>query len=239
MFVRLARFAAPAVLALSIGTPHAALAKPQAVPAVKCPFQTMTGTEAVTAPRSVSADVPAALAGHVSYYTVGVVGVFAPRGWHCIGHGGSEGVTLIVVPGAVPSGDLDREIGVEAKLAEGQTSGRFVVFEKGGPLFPQLRVLAPSWQKDDPLLQGVPTAPIRGESVTHVSKTISRFCDPPKLHGVGDGSGGAYQTCGIATTLGAIPPSVGSGALPDLRLISITTPDRATLSALVSLNASR
>ncbi len=233
---RIARYITAATLASAFGSPSFALAQPQAVPTVTCPFETMTGTEHVSAPHSISAEVPAALNGRVAYYTVGMAAVFAPRGWKCVGHGGSSGVTLVVVPGAVPSGDLNKQIGVEVKRASGGTSGRFTVVAAGGPLFPALRTLASRWSNGDPSLKTVSDQPKRGESVTHISSTVARFCDPPGIHGVGDGSGGAHATCGIATIVGAIPSGRGTENFPDLRVVSVTMQDQATTSAFITLN---
>jgi hypothetical protein len=233
---RVARSIVAAVFASAFCSPSVALAKPQAIPVVKCPFETMTGTEAVSAPKSVSAELPAALSGRVAYYTVGLAAVFAPRGWKCVGRAGSSGVTLVVAPGSVPSGDLTKQLGVEMKLASGGTSGRATVASEGGALFPTLRTLANRWSNGDPLLKTVSTQPRRGESVTPASSKVARFCDPRGVRGVGDGSGGAYATCGIATIVGAIPSGQGTENFPDLRIVSVTMQDQATTSAFVTLN---
>jgi hypothetical protein len=196
----------------------------------------MTGTQTVSAPASVSANVPASWDSRVAYYTIGILGAYAPRGWHCAGRGGSSGASLVVVPGSVPGGDLNRQIGVEVKLGSGGTSGRFTVLAAGGPLFPALRSLATHWAGSDPALKSVSDQPIRGETVTRVSATVARFCDPPRVRGVGDGSGGAYESCGLATILGAIPSAQSRENFPDLRVVSVTMQNQADVSAFVALN---
>jgi hypothetical protein len=214
-----------------------ALAKRQSVPVVKCPFSSQASAGrpvAVSASASVLADVPTSWASRVSYYTVGVLGAFAPRGWHCAGADGSGGTVLTVVPGNMPTAyNLDHQIGISVELAWGFTSGRFTVLETGGPLFLEVRTLAR--QSADPDLRNVSVQPIRGESVTRVSPRVARFCDPPGIRGVGNGSGGAYRSCGLAT----ISPSgfPGKNVLPNLHLVSVTMRDPATISVFVTLNS--
>ena len=97
-------------------------------------------------------------------------------------------------------------------------------------------MLATRWAGGDPELKSVSDQPIRGESVTRVSANVVKFCDPPKVRGVGDGSGGTYRSCGVAMIVGAIPSPQGRENFPDLRVVSVTMQDQATISVFAALN---
>jgi len=194
-----------------------------AVPVVKCPLETMTGAETVSAPATVNVRTSKAWAAQIAFYSIGSIGALGPRGWHCQGHSGSSGATILLAPGAVPNlGDpLRGRIGMEIAYYSGSTSGRSSVFEIGAPLFADLRALAPKAAATFGIT--VPrTQPISGETLKRISTTVVTFVDPPKLQGSGPGSGGAYATYGVIVEDWKSPGKQAGTPLPDLRLISIT-----------------
>jgi hypothetical protein len=212
-----------------------------AVPVVKCPLETMTGPESVSGPATVNVRTSKAWAAQIAFYSIGSIGALGPRGWHCQGHSGSSGATILVAPGAVPGlGDsLRGRIGMQIAYYSGSTSGRSSVFEIGAPLFADLRALAPK----APATFGITvprTQPIRGETLKRLSTTVVTFVDPPKLQGSGPGSGGAYPTYGVIVEDWKSPAKQSGTPLPDLRLISITAPakDASLMQELSVLNSS-
>jgi hypothetical protein len=114
------------------------------VPFVGCAADGQMGP--VAAPTgSRSTPVPPAWAlPQLAYYASTGLGVFAPRGWHCIGMYGSGGVTLVVTPEPHDANDLRPETrltgpAIELSRMNGTTSGRFEVAQIGARIFPVSR----------------------------------------------------------------------------------------------------
>jgi hypothetical protein len=226
-----------AVALVALGTSASAQVETVSIPTVRCPLQTMTGAESVKAPATVSARVSKPYAGQISYYTVGYVGAFGPRGWHCSGQAGSSGVVLLAGPNKAPTLVNPGQIALQAALYSGDTSGRFSVLETGAPLFANLRALV----KKVTATFGQPiqhSQPIPGQKVTPVSANVASFVDPPKVQGAAAASGGGYTAWGVATELW---PKSGAGSdpvIPDLRVFSIAVPasQSGLAQTLVALN---
>jgi hypothetical protein len=221
-----------AAAALVLGVSPGTMAATQAtIPVVKCPLETMTGAESVSAPSSVRAAIPASWAAQISYYTIGSLGAFGPRGWHCAGNSGSSGATILIAPGAAPSFDEDLigRICMRVALYSGSTSGRTSVLGIGAPLFANLRALAPK------------ARPFPGERVNRVGADIVTVVDPPSVRGSSAGSGGAYTSYAVVIQEPQGAAAGGASALPDLRVISLTAPAKsaALMRQLVALNARR
>jgi len=219
-------------LALSVAPLSAAAAT---VPVVACRLQTMAGLRSVSAPSSVGADIGRQWKGQIAYYTIGNLAVFAPAGWHCVGHSGTEGSELRVVPDAsdLTRTDLHGHVGVVAALLAGYGGHYMDVLATGAPFFANLRAIAAK--------EGTRAQPIAGEHLTYVSATQTMFCDPAQIRGTGGGSGGSYPSCGIATEdwRGTASQRKTTVFVPDLRILSITlqSNDRRLMVVLDRLNA--
>ena len=162
-------------LALSVAPLSAAAAT---VPVVACRLQTMAGLRSVSAPSSVSADIGRQWKGQIAYYTIGNLAVFAPAGWHCVGHSGTEGSELRVVPDAsdLTRTDLHGHVGVVAALLAGYGGHYMDVLATGAPFFANLRAIAAK--------EGTRAQPIAGEHLTTFrrrkpcSAILLRFAGP-------------------------------------------------------------
>lgn len=234
---------------------HEAFAQARvAIPAVACPLMTMLGPRAVSVPRYIRVDVSTYWASRIAYYTIGEWGVgplgrlgaFGPRGWHCQAHSGTGGAEITAFPGAsgVSSVVKPGRIGLTAALQAGYGGHYVQVLQTGAPLFANLRAIAHLAARNPalaPMLSGVRIQPYVGEQTTHVSANLTRFCDPPRVRGSGDASGGSYPSCGVVTELWNGTASQGKAVLlvPDLRAFSITVPanDRLLIMELLKLNS--
>ena len=223
----------------SAGAPAATQAT---VPVVKCPLETMTGAESVSAPSSVKAALSASWASQIAFYSIGSLGAFGPRGWHCAGQSGSSGATILIAPGAAPKpgDDLSGRIGMQVSLYSGDTSGRASVLGIGAPLFANVRALVPKAEATFGL-SVARMQPIPGERVNRLSADIVTVVDPPRVRGSSAGSGGAYASYAVVIQEPQAGASGGVPALPDLRVISLTAPAKsaALMQQLVALNARR
>ena len=158
------------------------------------------------------------------------------------GQSGTTQAVVVVMPNraALQATDLRGRIGVSASTKFGYGNHYIDVIAAGAPLLANLhaavaRVKDPYAQQQ---LKSAHLQPYRGEAVTHVSVNVSKFCDPPGVRGTGEGSGGRYQTCGVAIEDWS-QASRGGGPVvaPDLKIVSITTGDAALTQLLVRLNS--
>src|SRR5690348_601059 len=97
------------IVAVSLGTNTRG--QRETVPFVGCP--SIEQGEAAPAPQGPSRVVAldAATALQIAFYGTGErPGVFAPRGWHCRGWGGSSGGTILVTPTPLNSTDFPHSI---------------------------------------------------------------------------------------------------------------------------------
>lgn len=116
-------------------------APPAALPFVGCASDGQAGP--ARAPRARRA--PMTLHGPsfaaYAYYSMGEIGVFGPRGWHCFGLSGSNGAILLVTPEPLGADGLGRRSGIPGPAIQltyryGGTSGRFEVARAIARLFP-------------------------------------------------------------------------------------------------------
>lgn len=201
------------------------------IPVVACPLQTMTGPQHVSTPSfvAVTAPVPKQFQSQLVYYSIGTLGAFGPRGWHCHAHSGTSGSSIYVFPGTTdPFGtDLQGRIGLVMVLQLGYGGHYVEVLQTGAPLFADLRAIASKALKNPSeasMLKGVRLQAVSGEQVTHVAATVTTFCDPPRVRASGAGSGGAYKSCGVVTEDWSQVDKKAEVAAPDLRVTSMTFP---------------
>lgn len=134
--------AALAIVLLMLAAPAAAREPLVRVPFVGCPSDGQQGPQPApkngTTPR-----IQARIAAKLAFYSMGEIGVLAPRGWHCLGLSGSNGSILIVTPTKHRPDDFlnDRPRSlhgpvIQADLSYGGTSGRYAVAKAVARYFP-------------------------------------------------------------------------------------------------------
>jgi len=113
----------------------------EAVPLVRCASDGQMGPQPATTGQGATPRLSPAQAGRLAYYASDVLGVLAPRGWHCIELAGSNGAMLIVTPERHGSDLLEpghplKGAAVERIGRSSETSGRFEVADAAAELFP-------------------------------------------------------------------------------------------------------
>jgi len=159
------------------------------VPFVGCPSDGQQGPQ--RAPRSGAVPrLPAAAAARLAYYSMGELGVLAPRGWHCFALSGSNGSILFVTPTRQTFESLNDEAGlrgaaVQLTLSYGGTSGRFAVAEAIARLFPAHMAFAREVAAEGIMTEPLPTGPYPGDRLTRLSPTEIAYATPGGRIGLG------------------------------------------------------
>lgn len=149
---------------------------------------------------------------NLAYYATDEIGVLAPRGWHCIGLVGSNGLFLVVTPDSHTADEFlasrTKLLGpaIQLTVLDGQTSGRFDVAEVAARLFPNQRAFV-----ERVLAEGVVSrsdwtfGPYPHDLVQRKGRQTVLFTTPAYQEGTGTRS-----WLGIAGD-----PIVGLGIMPD------------------------
>ena len=146
--------------------------------------------------RDLTVNVDSATAMLIAYYTPqSGPGVFAPRGWHCLGRRGTARNSLAVSPTPIDSAKFDLGFtgpAVEIEEWNGGTSGRFEVAILSSQLFPAMaksfidRVRSESVTPDSEFGRG----PYINDSVSYPSPAVAEVITPG--HTVGFGTEGDF-----------------------------------------------
>jgi hypothetical protein len=190
-----------AVIVASLGSILVSVALAQAatsvaVPFVGCAADGQMGPIPAPTPIGATPTVRAAAGARLAYYSLDNLGVLAPRGWHCFGLYGSNGLTLVVTPEPHDADDLlrpeTRLTGpvVELSSRSGGTSGRFEVARIAARIFPAAR----------PFVQHVidegiepkeefPFGPYPDDRLIRRSATEVAFVTPRNSEGLGTSGG--------------------------------------------------
>ncbi|CAM2143952.1 exported protein of unknown function [Pararobbsia alpina] len=135
-------------VAMLMGLALSAHAQSTSVPYVGCASDGQLGFRPAP-PVSKTPQVPAELASRLAWYSVGDIGVLAPRGWQCFGYYGSSGTILLVIAdysrklGLNSGNDVDGQA-IELGTSYGQTSGRFEAAKIAARLFPDRKAFVDS-----------------------------------------------------------------------------------------------
>ena len=149
--------------------------------------------------------MPAAQASQLAVYadTADFTRLLGPKGWTCVAiyaADGSGGVALYAPGETVPADDPAARTG---PLEPPSADEAVTVTETGGSQVqaaatacPYFASAAAATRRD---LQKGCAPPPRGETVEHLSSTVTLFGDPPGVAGGGVPSGGPYPANGVVT----------------------------------------
>ncbi len=202
------------------------------VPLVGCPDDGQQGPNPPPAngTKSIVAD-PAAAAQLAYYVAADTPGVLAPRGWHCAGVYGSNGATLVVAPGPFQASDIAANQSwagasgdaIEARVASGETSGRFEVAHVAARVFPahQAFVQGVIGEGIEPA-SSFPSGAYAGDKITAKGGEVVEFQTPANAVGLGtDANLNERLTPGADPVSGA---AILVGDAPDLALAAVRLP---------------
>jgi len=135
-------------------------------------------------------DLDSGTARQIAYYKgKWTPGVFAPRGWHCLGGSGSSRERLVVSLDAIDSTDLPRLTGsaIEADRWFGGTSGRLEVAIVSSRLFPRIAASFVDQVKREGLVpdSDFERNPGVRDTVSFPSAVIARVVTPERTDGFG------------------------------------------------------
>jgi hypothetical protein len=202
-----------------------------AIPFVGCASDGQTGPQAAPTGGPEAVQMTAADAAQLAYYEMqNGPGVIGPRGWSCAGIYGSDGATLVVAPNPVQPSDLSgtRWAGaggeaIEARVASGDTSGRFTVAQVIQRVFPAHQAFAQGVINEgvDPA-SSFPTGPYASDKITTKSNEVVEYQTPANAVGLGTDT-----NLNLRLAPGADPVSgvvILSGQAPDLSQASVRLP---------------
>jgi hypothetical protein len=173
----------------------------------------------------------AADAAQLAYYEMANgPGVIGPRGWFCGGIYGSDGATLVAAPNPFQPSDLAGTgwsgasgDAVEARVASGDTSGRFVVAQVIMRVFPA----------HQPFAQGVinegiepassfPSGPYASDKITTKSSEVVEFQTPANAVGLGTDTNLNLRLAPGGDAVSGV--AILSGQAPDLSQADVRLP---------------
>jgi hypothetical protein len=133
---------------------------------------------------------PPAAAARLAYYSMGEIGVLAPRGWHCFGLFGSNGSILFVTPARQTFESLNDRAGlrgpaIQIGFSYGGTSGRFAVAEAIARLFPAHLAFARRVAAEGIMTERLPAGPYPHDRLTRLSPTEIAYTTPGGREGLG------------------------------------------------------
>ena len=210
----------------------------QPVPFVGCRSDGQTGRE--DAPRGgPTPRVSAAAAPRLAYYGIEDLGVLAPRGWHCVGLRGSNGLMVIVTPDVREPLDLIGPApgiagpGVSVSLMFGETSGRFAVANAIARYFPGYRAFARRVSREGVRDEPLPAGPWAADEIERRGPNEVRFKTPAGSRGAGTSSLFAPQGGAVSGAVVLLPADE-----PDLVAIRVRLPDDMTDLSLAIIDES-
>jgi hypothetical protein len=163
---------------------------PAAVPFVGCPSDGQIGPQKPPRTGKVPS-VPAAVASRLAYYAMKWdVGVLAPRGWHCFGLIGSNGLTVIVAPQRLSWDGVTGRRGllgpvIQLSQSDGSTSGRFEVAAIAGRIFPAARSFVDRVEAEGFLDTPLPRHPFPTDRLRYHGRYQAFYSTPAHREGLG------------------------------------------------------
>jgi hypothetical protein len=200
------------------------------IPFVGCASDGQLGPEAAPTGAPENVQMTAADAAQLAYYGMGDgPGAIGPRGWSCAGIYGSDGATLVVAPGPLQPSDLPtgwsgaKGDAIEARLASGDTSGRFVVAQVIMRVFPAHQAFAQGVINEgiEPA-SSFPAGPYASDKITTKSTEVVEYQTPANAVGLGTDT-----NLNLRLEPGADPVSgvvILTGQTPDLNQVSVRLP---------------
>ncbi|HXQ09988.1 MAG TPA: hypothetical protein VN805_03205 [Caulobacteraceae bacterium] len=195
-----------------------------AIPFVGCASDGQIGPQAAPSGPPEAVQMTAADAAQLAYYVMqNGPGVIGPRGWSCAGIYGSDGATLVVAPNPLQPSDLAGTSwsgatgdAIEARVASGDTSGRFTVAQVIMRVFPAHQAFAQGVINEgiEPA-SSFPARPYASDKITTKSNEVVEFQTPSNAVGLGTDT----NTLNLRMAPGADPVSgvvILSGQAPDL-----------------------
>jgi hypothetical protein len=164
------------------------------VPFVGCPSDGQLGPQPAPA-RGKAPDVAGPDAARLAFYmTSDGAGVLAPRGWHCFGSLGSNGMGVTVVPGPIDQRAMfgGGKLGgpaVQLFQTSGGTSGRFHVAEVAGRLFPRASAYVARVEAEGVMDHPLPRTPFPADRRTYRGPFQLLYTTPAGREGQGTASG--------------------------------------------------
>ncbi len=126
----------------------------------------------------------------LAYYKTsqGPPGVFAPRGWYCLGTEGSGGAVLYIAPEPIKKDDLYKGgftgPAVEASRTYGDTSGRYDVAAYIARVFPAHMAFV-KMVIGEGGFHDFPSGPYPKDKMTYLGDSIVEYQTPPQTEGLG------------------------------------------------------
>jgi len=167
------------------------------VPFVGCESDGQLGLFKAPAGRTKQRAIPAGAAQRLAYYSADeLLGVFAPKCWHCFGTYGSNGTSLYVSPDPINVADLFSTNWkgfagpvVQISYEYGDTSGRFGVAKTIARVFPAHKAFV-----EKVIAEGIepassfPFGPYPADALTYRTENVVEFATPPRAEGLGTAS---------------------------------------------------
>jgi hypothetical protein len=207
------------------------------IPFTGCASDGQLGPQAAPTGAPVAVQMTAADAAQLAYYVMeNGPGVVGPRGWSCAGIYGSDGATLVVAPRPLQPSDLAGTgwsgatgDAIEARVASGDTSGRFVVAQVIMRVFPAHQAFAQGVINEgiEPA-SSFPSGPYPTDKITTKSNEVVEYQTPAGAVGLDTDT-----SLNLRLAPGADPVSgvvILSGQAPDLSQAVVRLP--ASLQSL-------
>ncbi|HLI66327.1 MAG TPA: hypothetical protein VKU90_08165 [Caulobacteraceae bacterium] len=222
------------------GPPEAAAA--MSIPFVGCASDGQVGPQDPPKGAPITLQIAPSLGKKLAYYVMqNGPGVLAPSGWSCAGIYGSDGATLIVAPQALTPAELmngnwagANGDAVSARVATGDTSGRYQVAEVIARVFPANQAFVKGVVANDPSSQAndFPTGAYPTDKLVNKDARTVEFQSPANAVGLGTDPNdnnrlkpGADPVSGVA---------ILTGPTPDLALAAARLPpDLAALAPAI------
>lgn len=180
------------------------------VPFVGCRSDGQAGPVPAPRPRKITVTGNTEALGQLAYYTVGGLGVLAPRGWHCFGIYGSSGDKLFVYPDKIEEssffGPSERKFSgpvLSLAITDADGSGSHQVAEVVDAVLPAFRanfshVLQEMKESREPAQR----LSVREDTLVRKSERSVEFVTPP--HSAGLGTWGRWLAASALPTNGLV-----------------------------------
>jgi hypothetical protein len=201
------------------------------IPFVGCASDGQNGPQAAPSGGPEAVQTTAADAAQLAYYEMqNGPGVVGPRGWSCGGLYGSDGATLVVAPHAFQPSDLAGTgwagatgDAIEARVASGDTSGRFVVAKVVMRVFPAHQAFAQGVINEGVEPPGdFPAGPYAGDKITTKSNEVVEYQTPANAVGLGTDTNLNLRLAPGADAVSGV--AILSGDAPDLSQATVRLP---------------
>jgi hypothetical protein len=202
------------------------------IPFVGCAADGQVGLQAAPSGAPQAVRMTAADAAQLAYYDMASgPGVIGPRGWSCGGVYGSNGATLVVAAQPLQPSDLAAGVNwsgakgdaIEARVASGDTSGRFEVAHVIARVFPAHQAFAQAVINEgiEPA-SNFPSGPYASDKITAKGNEVVEFQTPAGAVGLGtDTNLNERMAPGADAVSGAV---ILTGPTPDLSAVTVRLP---------------